>query len=65
MVEVGTPVRSIQFSKDGQNVLVREDGVGDAPDAIALFEVRGGTNVLRVTAKDLNLGNTASLLYTP
>lgn len=58
VVDVKTAVRSIEFSRDGQVVLVREDGDGDAPDSLALFDVRAGMDLNRVSSRDLGVGHT-------
>ena len=58
VIDIKTPVRSIKFSKNGETVLIREDGEGDASDTVALFDVRTGMNINRTSSKDVGLGHT-------
>lgn len=58
VVDTKTPVRSIKFNETGEIVLLREDGEGDTSDTVALFDVRTGENLHRVSSKDMGVGRT-------
>jgi hypothetical protein len=62
VIDIKTPVRSIKFSKNGETVLIREDGEGDASDTVALFDVRAGMNLNRASSKDMGLGHTVRVV---
>ncbi|KAF8316878.1 WD40 repeat-like protein [Clavulina sp. PMI_390] len=63
-VKTDTAVRSVQYSADGQIVMLRENGDresgnsgSDGPDTIALWDVRAGTQSAKVSMRDLGLGS--------